>query len=96
MIFPGRYGLEAITRVPGWLERLTDRKYCIERESQQQKLNFIMALRRNPALEVHMLLLLWFNLLLDSANDKERLSDNVAINFVLQRRHQAQIFVDNK
>ena len=52
--FSYRFGIEAIVAVPGWFERLTERKYCVDREAQAQKHALVVTVRRSPVAQVGM------------------------------------------
>lgn len=46
-----RYGIEGITSVPGWSERMLDRRYAVDREAQSLRYSLIMAINRSPVLQ---------------------------------------------
>ena len=50
-----RYGIEAITQVPGWCERLVERRYSVDRDAQNQRFSLILAIKRSPVIEVWLL-----------------------------------------
>ena len=44
--------MEGITSVPGWSERMLDRRYAVDREAQSLRLALILAIKRSPVSEV--------------------------------------------
>jgi len=48
-----KYGIEAITQVPGWCERLVERRYSVDRDAQNQRFSLILAIKRSPVIEEH-------------------------------------------
>ena len=52
LVLTPRYGIEGITSVPGWSERMLDRRYAVDREAQSLRYSLIMAINRSPVLQV--------------------------------------------